>query len=455
MPSTQSIFDPSALGGAISARDLTVRGVGGSISAPSLFVQPPKPLGTPDLFVGAALRPEDSMPGGVISTRGLSSRMAVGPVSATSIVTQPSESIFGHAVAARAVLGPSSGRSITLDPPKPFSGSELFPTGTIRSDQSVVGGVISARDLTVGAVGGSDSATSLIVQPQRARGTLELFSGGATIRPERSVLHGVINAGQLSSRMFVGPVSATSIVTQPSESIFGYDVTARAVLGPSSGGSIVMDSAGRVADGDVLHFSGSLGSVRASAPTPPAAQPLGRLSVVPVEAPDLPLTPASAPPLVVPPSDEVFATMQGECRVPLAQRWPAVERALDAAHDSILRGDTESLAQAALACRRALNALADAVYPARRGMVRDRAGNARPAGRHEWKNRLMLFLEGNVSSRSTLQHDLRELEVLAQALRSFFQRLDAGTHGYPSAAELRRLYVLTWVAVAEVLRHAD
>ena len=134
-------------------------------------------------------------------------------------------------------------------------------------------------------------------------------------------------------------------------------------------------------------------------------------------------------------------------------RCPSSLCRLEGAHDAIVRGDGESLAQALTSCRRALEAIADAVFPAAAGVRVDRHGVERPVGPSHFRNRLALFLEDRVASRSRRDHDVAMLDTLVAQLKRLMDGINRGVHGEVEADDARRVYAATVQLLAELARH--
>lgn len=168
--------------------------------------------------------------------------------------------------------------------------------------------------------------------------------------------------------------------------------------------------------------------------------------VEPLPVPDL------DEPLTLPQADAVVAEIQAEATEWLADYCAKVVERLEGAHDAIRRGKPEAFAQGVTSCRRSLEALADHVYPPVEGiLVPDRTGVERKIGKHQWKNRLILFIEDETTSKSTRRANIRELENLVDRIDLLVPKLGKGVHHEVTRGEAQRVYLSTWQIVSEVV----
>jgi len=92
----------------------------------------------------------------------------------------------------------------------------------------------------------------------------------------------------------------------------------------------------------------------------------------------------------------------------------------------------EDCAQVATSCRRFLEALADALYPAR-----DQTKKGRDLGRLAYRNRLWAYVEENLSGQAELV--IAQLQDVGKRIDSLGQLANKGVHARVSKSEIRRL----------------
>lgn len=166
------------------------------------------------------------------------------------------------------------------------------------------------------------------------------------------------------------------------------------------------------------------------------------------------LRPRIAPVHAIPSSDVVMSEVRLTVEEYLERRSPTALRRLDGARAAIARGDEESLAQGATSCRRTLEAIADAVFPPVEGVsIPNLAGKFLRVGAMQYRNRLALFLEERVASKSGRAHDLAMLDHLVAQVAPLVKGSSKGVHDEVALGEVQRLYLSTINLLAEIARH--
>jgi len=166
------------------------------------------------------------------------------------------------------------------------------------------------------------------------------------------------------------------------------------------------------------------------------------------------IRPRITPIVARPTEDEVLLDVRLEVEEYLAVRSPRALLCLDGARDAIRAGSQENLAHAAVSCRRALEAIADAVWPPEKGVtVKDRHGHELEVGVEQFRNRLALFFERRVLSKSRRAHDIADLDALDKRLKLLIQGAGKGVHGDLDLGDARRLYLATIQMLAEMAQH--
>jgi hypothetical protein len=150
--------------------------------------------------------------------------------------------------------------------------------------------------------------------------------------------------------------------------------------------------------------------------------------------------------------DAIVAENQTGAQIFLALRSTAAARRMESARDRLREGDTEALAQSLTSCRRALHALADFVYPARPGKVRDRRGKDRVVDNEAFKNRLLMFLTEAIDSSKARALAEATVDQAVAHVDAVLGELNKGTHADILRDEATEAYVQTWAVIARVAR---
>ncbi len=120
---------------------------------------------------------------------------------------------------------------------------------------------------------------------------------------------------------------------------------------------------------------------------------------------------------------------------PVLEKIPSVS-------DRLAEGDPEAVSQALTTCRRLLEALADAVYPARASIEVN--GNVVDLGKDKHKNRITTYIGERVKSESRKRK-------LRQTLTNVWDRVSGGVHGEVSLDEARSLFLETYLFLGNVV----
>ncbi len=148
---------------------------------------------------------------------------------------------------------------------------------------------------------------------------------------------------------------------------------------------------------------------------------------------------------------DVIAQGRAFVEATLAVRAPDAHSALLSAQDRLAQDDDESLSHAATSCRRAIKALADALFPPS-ASVTDSEGATRVLDDERYRNRLVEYVR---SSRGRSTHaDLLASNISALATR--FKSLDdlasKGVHAGIRRAEAESCVNWTYMLAADLLR---
>ena len=153
--------------------------------------------------------------------------------------------------------------------------------------------------------------------------------------------------------------------------------------------------------------------------------------------------------------DAVFGGLRSNAMAWAETLCPRVSRAMEAAHDAILRGDVESFAHAATSLRRALVALADYVEPSGDEERPDHTGALLEVGREQFKNRLRIYLGKRMGSSLQRKHALATLDLWDEQLAAVTRLLGKAIHADAARPELDQLYIMAWAVLIQVVDCAE
>jgi len=133
---------------------------------------------------------------------------------------------------------------------------------------------------------------------------------------------------------------------------------------------------------------------------------------------------------------------------------PKAAEQLVAVHERMRERTAESFSQALTSCRRLISSVADAVFPPQAQPYVDGRGRQRTVGEEQHKNRLLAFIETQVTSGSTKTILAAQLEHLAARLDATYEKACKGVHDDVSEDEARLVVLETYLFLAEVARYA-
>ena len=150
-------------------------------------------------------------------------------------------------------------------------------------------------------------------------------------------------------------------------------------------------------------------------------------------------------------AQEIFEAARLDVDTFIRLKCPKAAEQLLAAYERIQSGGAEECAQALVSCRRVLLTVADAVFPSRSEVYRDRRGIDRKVGSEEYKNRLLAYLDSRVDS-PTVEFAVSDLEHVAARLDVAYENTCKGVHADVSPQEARLTLISTYLILAEVAR---
>jgi hypothetical protein len=149
------------------------------------------------------------------------------------------------------------------------------------------------------------------------------------------------------------------------------------------------------------------------------------------------------------PYSQTFDRLRLHVEANLSDRAPGVVNELRAALERCEDGTPESNAQAMLACRRALKALADCLYPATNADVKGPDGVSRKMTDDKYVNRLWQWIHERVRDghyRASIQAGLTDVGTRLEVI---YDLASKGVHATTSPAEARSCVMQTVLVVAD------
>jgi hypothetical protein len=142
-----------------------------------------------------------------------------------------------------------------------------------------------------------------------------------------------------------------------------------------------------------------------------------------------------------------------------AQEWlgrccPKALMRMDGAHNAYEMGGSDCAAQASAGCRRALEALADFLCPPSEPKE-DRHGAEHELEDHQYKNRLLRYLDQAATPRGHYKLVDGEIKLLITRMDILADRLQKGVHDDATKHEARTIFFYTWATIIELHRAAS
>ncbi|MFE1268512.1 hypothetical protein [Streptomyces sp. NPDC058758] len=148
---------------------------------------------------------------------------------------------------------------------------------------------------------------------------------------------------------------------------------------------------------------------------------------------------------------EIFERSRSRVEEALRGIAPDVLEQLLAAYRRAADGDAESRSHALTSCRRMLESLANVVYPPKSEPVKDRAGKERQAGADKYKNRLWLFLDEKVGSRTSGAVVMATLEDVGNRIDKAYELANKGVHADVSMREVDLCVIQSYLIAGELI----
>ena len=153
-------------------------------------------------------------------------------------------------------------------------------------------------------------------------------------------------------------------------------------------------------------------------------------------------------------ADDIFSRTRERVNEVIGALVPEAVQKLSAVHDNLTSENPEDWSNAVHSCRRLLQDLADALFPAQEDRIKEVNGKQRPIKleKNNYINRLIAFAEGNSASGRFQSIVGSHLGFLGDRLDSVFQAAQKGSHDQIiSKEEADRYVIYTYLVVGDLL----
>ena len=150
----------------------------------------------------------------------------------------------------------------------------------------------------------------------------------------------------------------------------------------------------------------------------------------------------------------IFERLRSSVDASIGEIVPDAVRKLSSVSDNLNSDNPEDWANAAHSCRRLIQELADALFPAQtENRVRKSNGKTKDIelGQKNYKNRLMAYIEDSSDSDSFNNIVGSQLDYIGQRLDAIYEAAQKGTHSEVSKQEAERCVVHTYLLVGDIL----
>jgi hypothetical protein len=153
-------------------------------------------------------------------------------------------------------------------------------------------------------------------------------------------------------------------------------------------------------------------------------------------------------------ADDIFSRIRETVDTSIGAKVPEAAQMLTAVYDNLQSDNSEDWSNAVHSCRRILQALADAIYPAAEDKTAQINGKPKTVklGADNYVNRLVAFLEERTDSERFQEIVGSHLGFMGERLDSVFRAAQKGSHStIVSQAEADRYVVYTYLIVGDIL----
>ena len=151
-------------------------------------------------------------------------------------------------------------------------------------------------------------------------------------------------------------------------------------------------------------------------------------------------------------AESIFDALRHDVDTFVRSHCPQAAEKLLAIAERMAEGTSEAYAEALTSCRRLLMTVADSVFPASGTDWIDGSGKPRKVGTDNYKNRLVAFIEGRLTSDGSRAILENELEHLCSRLDAVYEKVCKGVHADVSVEEARLAIIEGYIFVGEVAR---
>ena len=153
-------------------------------------------------------------------------------------------------------------------------------------------------------------------------------------------------------------------------------------------------------------------------------------------------------------ADGIFERIRSSVDVSIGELVPDAVRKLVAAHENLASDNPEDWANAVHSCRRILQDLADALFPAR-SETRTRNVEGKDVeiklGNDQYINRLLAYIEDMAESERFVELVGSNLRYMRDRLQAVLQAANKGSHASVTKEEADRYVIYTYLLVGDIL----
>ena len=150
-------------------------------------------------------------------------------------------------------------------------------------------------------------------------------------------------------------------------------------------------------------------------------------------------------------AQDVFSEIRQAVERDIGDVIPDAVNKFVSVHDNLRSENTEDWSNAVHSCRRILQDLADALFPAQKQPRVSASGKKIKLGPDNFINRLVCFAEDNSQSKRFNEIVGSNLEFLGNRLDAIFQAAQKGSHATVNQEEANRYVIYTYILVGDLL----
>lgn len=152
-------------------------------------------------------------------------------------------------------------------------------------------------------------------------------------------------------------------------------------------------------------------------------------------------------------ADDIFSRIREKVDSAIGEHVPDSAQKLTAVYENLQSENPEDWSNAVHSCRRILQDLADAIYPARNDVVKEINGKNKTIklGPENYINRLIGFLEEHSTSDRFTEIVGSHIQFIGERLDSVFRAAQKGSHANVRKEEADRYVVYTYLITGDIL----